>query len=305
MAGRIPITILSGYLGAGKTTILNAVLAQPHGQRLAVLVNDFGPVNVDAGLIRAEDDKVIELSNGCVCCSIGDDLTETLSTIATWSDPPDRLLLEASGVAEPQRVAQTAGFWPGFELDAVIVAADAEAVRARAQDKFIGPLIRSQIRSADIVALTKGDLIGPEATAAARNWLRTVDPMMRLVEAPGGALPAEVLFGPAIGGRRPVTSSLAPLHPAFSTVVWRPAGPVDPDALRAALADLPPTVHRAKGVVADGRSGDGLLVQCVGTRCEFSPAPQPADSCLVLLEAGDGTALTLALAALDGCLDPV
>ncbi|MFD2857810.1 CobW family GTP-binding protein [Seohaeicola zhoushanensis] len=172
MSGRIPVTVLSGYLGAGKTTILNRVLAGAGGQRVAVLVNDFGPINIDAALVRQRGRDVIELSNGCVCCTIGDDLGATLSAIAVRPERPDRVLIEASGVAEPARIGMLAGHWPGFELDAVLVAADAETIRRRAGDKFVGQLVRNQLDSADIVLLTKTDLCEPEDVHATEAWLR-------------------------------------------------------------------------------------------------------------------------------------
>lgn len=171
MTRRVPISILSGYLGAGKTTIINHVLAEPHGRRLAVLVNDFGPINIDAGLIGSQSAATIELTNGCVCCTIGDDMGDALTDLTAWPEPPDNVLVEASGVAEPARIARTAGYWPGFELDAVIVAADAETVQARSRDKFVGTLVHSQRRSADIIALTKTDLVEEQTLDDLRRWL--------------------------------------------------------------------------------------------------------------------------------------
>jgi G3E family GTPase len=189
MSGRIPVTVLSGYLGAGKTTIINRVLTGGHGLRLGVLVNDFGPVNIDARLIAAEGDNLVEMSNGCVCCSINDDLGEAMNAIAARPNPPQRLLLEASGVAEPARIAMMAGHWPGFELDAVVVAADAETVEARARDKYVGRLIRNQLLAADLIVLTKGDLVGPERLAKVTDWLLELQPEVRIVHALDGQVP--------------------------------------------------------------------------------------------------------------------
>ena len=110
--GRIPFTVIGGFLGAGKTTLLNHWLADPQGERLAVLVNDFGAINVDAALLRPEGDpadpQVMALSNGCVCCSIGGDLADALARVMDRRPSVDRIVVEASGVSDPWRIAQVA-----------------------------------------------------------------------------------------------------------------------------------------------------------------------------------------------------
>ncbi|WP_121062571.1 CobW family GTP-binding protein [Chachezhania antarctica] len=298
---RIPVTVLSGYLGAGKTTILNHVLSGPAGAGMGVLVNDFGQVNIDAALVSRRNENVVELSNGCVCCSIGDDLGETLTAIANWPTKPERLLLEASGVAKPSRVAMTVGHWPGFELDAIITAADAETVMTRARDKYVGALVRNQLQSADIVALTRGDLVGDEKLGEVTGWLRTLDPAARVVRASMGRVPAEVLTG---AGPRRHGAVPDDAHAHFSTDTWWPDGPVDMDALGEVLKTLPPGVHRAKGFVVDARTGEGVIVQLVGTRCTLAPVPGGAASCVVIIAAGDDrdTALTETRARLKACI---
>ena len=297
---RIPVTVLSGYLGAGKTTILNHVLSGPAGARMGVLVNDFGQVNIDAALIRRRGENVVELSNGCVCCSVSDDLGETLSAIADWPEPPERLLLEASGVAKPSRIAMTVGHWPGFDLDAIVVAADAETVMPRAKDKYVGSLVRNQLQSADIVALTRGDLVGGGQVEKVTDWLRTLDAGTRVVEAPMGRIPADLLVG-AGSDPRPEAGDIGHAH--FATRAWRPDGPVDLTALRDVLENLPPAVHRAKGFVTDTATGEGAIVQLVGARCTITPA-QDADACLVIIAAGESrdAALVETLDRLESCV---
>ena len=103
----IPVTILTGFLGAGKTTLLNRILNGDHGLRIAVLVNDFGSVNIDAELVVGVQDDVISLANGCVCCEVRDDLVETVTAIAARPERPECVLLEASGVADPAGIAMT------------------------------------------------------------------------------------------------------------------------------------------------------------------------------------------------------
>lgn len=299
MSRRIPVTILSGYLGAGKTTIVNHVLAEAHGRRLAVLVNDFGPINIDAGLIGSRTAATIELTNGCVCCTIGDDMGEALTALTEWADPPDHVLVEASGVAEPARIARSAGYWPGFELDAVIVAADAETVRARARDKFVGALVHSQLRSADLIALTKTDLVEAAALDGVRRWITCQAPQASCIDAVQGDVPAGIVVGRTGAGPWFEAEEEDHPHAHHVTACWRPGGPVDVARLSDLLAALPDTVHRAKGLVVDRDSGEGRLVQAVGRRCTVTPHSGPLDPALVLISTGGRAELDAVCAKLD------
>ena len=309
---RIPVTLLSGYLGAGKTTLVNRLLAAPGGRRLGVLVNDFGAVNVDAALIEGAEDGVLSLADGCVCCAISDDLGQALDRLRARPRPPEHVLLEASGVADPLRIARMAGGWPGFELDAILTLADAETLPARAADRYVGQLVRAQLQAADLVALTRTDLLSPEAAGAARASLRALAPETRLLDAPHGEIEADLLLGPRSAtpaaprsqARPQGACSPLPSHDLATvrSALWQARGPVDPAHLTAALEALPPAIHRAKGVL---RAPDGaaLLVQKVGARAALSPTPAEPTDALVLIAAGApealGPALAEALARLD------
>lgn len=300
MSTRIPVTILSGYLGAGKTTIINRVLTGGHGLRIGVLVNDFGPVNIDAGLIAAEGEDLVELSNGCVCCSIGDDLGAAMSALASRPNPPDRLLLEASGVAEPARIAMSAGYWPGFELDAIVVATDVETIEARARDKYVGGLVRNQLAAADLIVLTKSDLVRPERKTEVMEWLRLQRPEARIVAAADGHVPLEILLGESGNAASRIIAG-AP-NPHFATAVWNPQGPVDTTRLAERLATLPTWVHRVKGFVQDAASGASMLVQVSGPRCVMVPVDDQVSYCLVMIGTGPRRDLEQICTELGGCL---
>jgi hypothetical protein len=110
-AALVPVTIIGGYLGAGKTTLINALLAADHGRRLAVLVNDFGAVNIDVELIERHDGETISLTNGCICCSIADSLGESLDQVLALEPRPDQIVIEASGVADPAAIAGYGQGW--------------------------------------------------------------------------------------------------------------------------------------------------------------------------------------------------
>lgn len=166
MSERVPLTIVGGYLGAGKTTLINALLAGGHGQRLAVIVNDFGAINIDASLIENADGETISLANGCICCRIADDLATTLIGLAEGASLIDHVVIETSGVAEPDKVATYASALKQFELSNIVVLADVETFRKRAKDKFVGALVQRQVKAADILVLTKGDQLDAAARQA-------------------------------------------------------------------------------------------------------------------------------------------
>ncbi len=296
----IPVTVIGGYLGAGKTTCLNALLAADHGLRLAVLVNDFGAVNIDAGLIAEHGGDTVALTNGCVCCAIADDLGAALQVQTERDPPPDRIVVEASGVADPARVMRLAGNWPGCRPAWTAVLADAATVRARAADKFVGALVVQQMQAADLLALNKLDLLPAEDAAPLRAWVQAQAGPADLVETRFGEVGPARLFG--IGDAAPAAApgeagaGQDPGH-GLSSVVWRPAEPVDPAALERLFADRP-DIHRAKGVVAAGAGW--RRIDWSGGRLALSAASSgPAQ--LVLVGPFEPSAGPALLRTLDGC----
>ena len=163
----IPLAILGGYLGAGKTTLVNRLLREPHGARLTVLVNDLGKVNIDAGLIADHDGTTLTLTNGCACCQMQEDLTSQLMMLVADAHPPDAVLIEASGAGEPARLALAGAGIEGLHLTGVFVVADSITLPQKRHDKFVGKLVMRQLAQADLVLLSKTDLT-PDDGAATR-----------------------------------------------------------------------------------------------------------------------------------------
>lgn len=279
MTGQIPVAVIGGYLGAGKTTLLNRLLSEARGEKLAVLVNDFGSVNIDAALIAGRDGETISLANGCVCCSIGDDLGLTLHDLAERPDGPgrpDRILIEASGVADPARIAHYAGSHPRLVLDSIVVVADVETIRARAHDKYVGDLVRLQLAAADVIVLSRTDIVDAETCREVRRWIET--------EVPGAQLTAS----PDLDHRQ-----------MFATWTFASELPVDGAVLRAAIAALPAEVVRAKGIVrlteAPGRR---FVLQVAGRRWSLEPESEDP-------EPMEWTRSVIVCIGLTGQLDPV
>jgi G3E family GTPase len=300
-AGLIPVTVLGGYLGAGKTTVLNHLLSGDHGRRLAVLVNDFGAVNIDADLIRAHDGDTISLENGCVCCSIADALGDALDRVLTIDPPPDHIVIEASGVADPAKVAHYGQGWPGCRLDLVAVMADAETIRSQARDQFVGELVTRQLRGADIVLLSKTDLVTPQSAATVTEWITGVVGDDRLVvPVSAGRVDPDLLLAPwpsmdETDPRPPgpdADTGAAALFDHRSVKIDRPLDRAD---LEASLATWPAEIVRVKGLVTlDGgtpddqsKPGGRHLVQRVGRRRTLEPTNLSGPDRLVLISLRD------------------
>ena len=278
----IPITILGGYLGAGKTTLINRILAQRTPSRIAIFVNDFGEVNIDAALIERQSDNVVSLANGCVCCSIGDDLGKALFDLLESDQTTDHIIIEASGAADPARISGYASGDTRLGAPSVITLADAETVQGRAQDKFVGKLVKRQLAAAQMIALSKTDLVTSEKVGKVFQWVGTVAPSAPIVEASD----LDDLFIRAPSSPASVTAANGLPH--FTTFTFTSDFPLERAPLEKALGELPETIWRAKGFV---RFTDGscALIQKVGARTEISPTEQnQKDTVLVFISPSDG-----------------
>ena len=272
----IPVTIIGGYLGAGKTTLLNSLLRGDHGLRLAVLVNDFGSINIDAALIASHDGETISLTNGCVCCSMADNLAITLLELLDRDTPPDHIVIEASGVADPLRTACYGAAHPRLRLDSLIVIADSETIRARLTDKYVGELVLRQILAADLIVLSKMDLIDEPARVCVREFLRETAPHARFIEACHGRIPWDLLLGvgatpsaaTGVQDREHKPAAESEYHDAtFVRSSFESDRPFDRERLASAIETLPESVLRAKGVLylAD-EDTNSVVLQKVGRR---------------------------------------
>src|ERR1700730_972642 len=192
MTDAIPFTVIGGFLGAGKTTLLNRLLRGATGRRFAVMVNDFGALDIDGRLIADHGGDTITLANGCLCCTIGDSLVTTLLGLLERHDRFDHIVVEASGVADPGRIADLAVLEPRLARAGVIVVVDAAEVRARAADRRVGDTITRQLAAADLLVLNKTDLA--HDLAVLRGWLSTHS-AAPLLEARHADVPLDLLFG--------------------------------------------------------------------------------------------------------------
>jgi len=278
---RIPFTVIGGFLGAGKTTLLRHWLTHAAGRRLAVLVNDFGELNLDAELIAQAGGDAVALSNGCVCCSIGDDLSGALIRLLDAWPPFDAVVVEASGVSDPWRIAQYALADPRLRLDGVVVLLDAAAVAAQAADPLLADTLARPLAHADLLLLNKTDLASPAELAAARAWLAAHAPagasVLETVQADlPPALLGATLYQPKGAGWAADGPRLAPPAVAhdrrFEAWATAPAGRYDAARLRAWLRALPAGVLRLKALLP-AADGGWLEAHWAGRHASLKPLP--------------------------------
>ncbi len=301
---KIPVTVITGFLGAGKTTLVRRLIESSKGRRLAVIVNEFGDVGVDGEILKGcavpgcPAENVVELANGCICCTVADDFIPAVSALAELDPAPDHILIETSGLALPKPLLK-AFDWPAIRsrvtVDGVIALADAEAVasgrfapdigRVNAQRLADGSLnhetplsevFEDQLACADIVLLTKPDLAGSEGVARARAAVeRQALRAVPVIEVPEGAADPGVILGIGAAAEddlaaRPSRHDGAPGHDHddFGTIVvdLPEAESADGLAARIEALALQRKVLRVKGHAAVRGKPMRLLVQGVGTR---------------------------------------
>ena len=307
-----PVTILGGFLGAGKTTLLKRILSDPQGVRFGVLVNDFGAIDIDGELVVEASGEQISLANGCVCCTIRDDLVTALRTLLDREPAPERIVIETSGVSRPLSVAD-AVLSPELSdravLDGLFCLVDVAGFKDL--DFAATELALDQTSGADLVILNKADLATPDEIAAVAATLRGPMPRVRTLETSFAELPHAVLFGvdPLTAARPSPSRSGHGHHHAghdhnhhqsghdheaaphdhgqeFEAWSWRTERPVDLDRLRAAVPKLPPSLLRAKGILRTEDAGEGRTVfQLVGKRSSFEreAVPAPWESAIVAI----------------------
>ncbi|MCA1512616.1 G3E family GTPase [Bradyrhizobium yuanmingense] len=273
----VPILLVTGFLGAGKTTVVNHLLAHAEGRRIAAVVNDFGAINIDAELIAGASDGVVSLANGCICCSLEGDLLRTLSTLLRRDPKPDCIVIETSGVADPADIVRNLMdpvILREAQLETVLCVLDAGTPPSALDDA----LMRSQLRVADIVALSKLDLAGAGAGVRMRDAIRAQRVPAVVVEAQHGEIPPALLF-PAGADRAPAPREVGPKRPAeerFEALSWTSDKPVSLPRLQQAISRLAPKLARAKGLFETlEQPGRTMVFQFAAGRATLAPGDAP------------------------------
>ena len=301
---KVPVTIVTGFLGAGKTTLISHLIRAANGRRLAVVVNEFGTLGVDGDILKGcaipdcPAENIVELANGCICCTVADDFVPTVEALLALDPRPDHILIETSGLALPKPLLK-AFDWPAIRsritVDGVIALADAEAVAAgrfasdlaavdaqRAADPSLdhetplAEVFEDQLACADLVLLTKADLAGPDGLAAARAVIAAQAPRpLPVVELTDGIIDPRVVLG--LGAAAEDDIAARPSHhdgaddhehEDFDSIVVDLPEIATPDALTARIEALAAShdILRVKGYAAVSGKPMRLLVQAVGGR---------------------------------------
>ena len=274
------MTLLAGYLGSGKTTLVNHVLAHANGLRIAVMVNDFGDLPIDASLIDAEDDDIIQLSGGCVCCSYGNDLTRALANLQTLAVRPEHVLIECSGVALPRPVKGSLSLIPGLYYDGTVGLIDGSQVTQQLSDRYIGDTVERQIQQSDMLFINKIDLLTPEQLSTVKNAVSSLS-STRINGVTSAQIPVEVVLSSGINEQcESINAStkyaLDDHHAQFEAKIIRGTKPLSLKQLSKQLMQADAGILRAKGYVF-ATDGKHYLLQMVGSSCEFSAVPVAAN----------------------------
>lgn len=293
----VPVTILTGFLGAGKTTLLNHILHAEHGLKIAVLVNDFGAINIDTQLVVGIEGETVSLANGCICCTIRGDLLNAVIGLIRREDPPEYIVVETSGVSDPMAVAMTFQLpevVAYVNLDGILTVIDAEQLLDLKEP--YDALAFDQIAVADIVVLNKVDRVNAAQLRKVRDRVHAVVPDARLLETTFGNVPLELVLG--VGAYAPeklAGREVKDVHVhedgaahdhehdhdhehadhslVFNTWSWTSGKPIELKRLQAAIENLPTTIYRSKGVIFLQEYPDHRAVfQMVGKRASLTLA---------------------------------
>lgn len=285
----VPVLLVTGVLGAGKTTLINGILrgwgtgaGNGSGNRtLAAIVNDFGAINVDEAILSASGQAVIGLKNGCICCSLQGDLLRTLRTVLSHTPTVDGIVIEASGVSDPRGIV-AALYDPvlgdAVRLDAVVTVVDAQ------EHDPADPLWRTQVDAADFIVLSKADCVSDKSLLGTETLLRAMRKEMVFAVRGADDIPFDILFANL---RERSTAEQETGHPhhgdeRFVHLEWSSDSPISFPAFQGAIQSFAAQLARAKGfLTVRERPGERFLFQLVGQRASLSPA----------VEAGSGTQL--------------
>ncbi|MBY6139292.1 cobalamin biosynthesis protein CobW [Leisingera daeponensis] len=326
---KIPVTVITGFLGAGKTTLIRHLMQNPQGKRLAVVVNEFGTAGVDGDILKSCADEncpaenIMELANGCICCTVADDFIPTIEQLMNLPEKPDHIVIETSGLALPKPLLK-AFDWPAIRsritVDGVIALADAEAVakgqfapdldavqaQREADDSIdhetpLSEVFEDQISCADIVLLSKADLAGDAGVEKARAVIEAEAPRkLPILPMSEGVIDPRIILGLGAAAEDDLESRPSHHdghhdheHDDFESIVVEMGEVSDPEALQNAIVKLARerNILRVKGYVAVEGKPMRMLVQAVGERLRAQYdqpwGAQPRKTALVVIAEHD------------------
>jgi G3E family GTPase len=313
----IPVTILTGFLGSGKTTALNHILGCEHGLKVGVIVNDFGAISIDAKLISSKAQNIIELANGCICCSMQGDLLKAMHQVIERSDDVDYILIETSGLADPLPIASS--LWEydmgdNIRLDGIITIVDALNFDANLE---YAEVAFSQLVNGDLILINKVDLVDEHIPGLIRDGIRKINQSARMLTCVNARVDPYLLLDVSLSrlsgrevsaGRQLVANSSShDKHEAseFESIAFESERPIDVELFRAFISTIPTSAYRGKGVLNIADDEARRVFHLVGDRCavtEGRPWGQNEKRKSQLVFIGRQLKKTSLLEQLSGCL---
>lgn len=272
----IPLTLISGYLGTGKTTLINQLLRTTK-KKIALLVNDFGDVNIDESLIESRTDSLLSIAGGCVCCSYGNELIETLESMNSSEILPDHIVLEASGIALPSKIIQTVSLMNFLSFHGTVLLTDASRIQAQLNDVYISDTIKLQIQEHDLLVLNKTDLIGEEDLSNCMDVLLKNFQIKKLLTTVNAHIEEKDMLLDFVPNEKHKGNEIKlekKMGHGFISSTIKPTGTIDADALGTLFRNPTYNIERAKGFFKnkDGEACeiqyDGLTLKIEKTRIE-------------------------------------
>ena len=280
----IPLTLISGYLGTGKTTLINNLLRTTK-KKIALLVNDFGDVNIDESLIEARTESVLNIAGGCVCCSYGNELIETLESMNSNQILPDHIVLEASGIALPSKIIQTISLMDFLAFHGTVLLTDASRLRSQLSDLYISDTISLQIEQHDLLVLNKTDLLEEDELLNCIDTLSKRFEIRKFLKTVNAHIEEKDMlldFDPSERDKSDKIKLEKKQEHGFISSTIKPTGTINTDALSMLLQDPIYNIERAKGFFKN-KKGEACTIQYDGLTLEIKKTENEKDPVFVVI----------------------
>ena len=280
----IPLTLISGYLGTGKTTLINNLLRTTK-KKIALLVNDFGDVNIDESLIEARTDSVLSIAGGCVCCSYGNELIETLESMNSNEILPDHIVLEASGIALPSKIIQTISLMDFLSFHGTVLLTDVSRLMSQLNDVYISDTISLQIEQHDLLVLNKTDLLKEDELLNCIDTLSKRFEIRKFLKTVNAHIEEKDMlldFDPSERDKSDKIKLEKKQEHGFISSTIKPTGTINTDALSMLLQDPIYNIERAKGFFKN-KKGEACTIQYDGLTLEIKKTENEKDPVFVVI----------------------
>ena len=280
----IPLTLISGYLGTGKTTLINNLLRTTK-KKIALLVNDFGDVNIDESLIEARTESVMSIAGGCVCCSYGNELIETLESMSSSKFLPDHIVLEASGIALPSKIIQTISLMDFLSFHGTVLLTDASRLTSQLNDVYISDTISLQIEQHDLLVLNKTDLLSEDELSDCIDTVSKRFEIRKFLKTVNAHIEEKDMlldFDPSERDKSDKIKLEKKQEHGFISSTIKPTGTINTDALSMLLQDPIYNIERAKGFFKN-KKGEACTIQYDGLTLEIKKTENEKDPVFVVI----------------------